>query len=228
MTRLAALLLAVCLLCPASAVAQDRQDFQVWAQALAVGQLSENWRSHLEVWPRWFEDGTELALVIVRTAIGRQITPRLTGWAGYAWVPRPLGDGVRHEQRTWQQLSLALPGAAGWTMSSRLRLEQRWQDPWDGSSHRFRGLVRGQRPFATGSRWGIAVQDELMITFDDTPGGPIQGFDRNRLYAGLVRSMTPAATIEAGYLWEHSALAGPGARNDHVASAALTLQWPRR
>ena len=37
---------------PALAGAQQNPDRQVWVQALALGQLSENWRSHVEVQPR--------------------------------------------------------------------------------------------------------------------------------------------------------------------------------
>ena len=67
-----------------------------------------------------------------------------------------------------------------------------------------------------------------MVTFDDTPRGPAQGYDRNRFYAGVMRAVHPGATIEAGYIWEHSALPGPGDKHDHVAIGVLTLQWPRR
>jgi hypothetical protein len=227
MRRLVPVLLILCVLHPASAPAQDLQDGQIWVQAIALGRLSENWRSHVEVQPRWFDDASEFGLVIVRTAVGRRITSRLTGWVGYAWIPRMYAPGVRHEQRTWQQLSLVLPPAAGWTASSRLRLEQRWLDPWEGTSHRIRGLGRLQRPFAPGSRWGLAVYDELMITFDETPLGPPQGFDRNRLFGGVMRTLNRTATVEAGYLWEHAAVPPSLNRNDHVLLTTVTLQLPR-
>lgn len=227
MRRFVSVLLLLSLLRPEAVLAQDLDDFQIWVQTLAQGRLSENWRSHFEVWPRWFDDGSELGLTIMRTAIGRRITSRLTGWAGYAFIPRTQGDGVRYEQRSWQQLSLTLPPSAGWTVSSRLRLEQRWLDPWEGSSHRIRGMARVQRPFRQGSRWGLAVYDEVMVTLDDTSLGPKQGFDRNRIFGGVMRSLGPAATIETGYLWEHTALAPSGSRNEHVLATSLTLQWPR-
>jgi Protein of unknown function (DUF2490) len=227
MPRPVALLLFLSLLCPAAARAQDLSDNQIWVQALALGRLSENWRSHVEVWPRWFDDASDLGLVIVRAGVGRRITSRLTGWAGYAWIPRMQHPGVRHEQRLWQQLTLALPPAAGWTFSSRLRLEQRWLEPWEGMSNRIRGLGRVQRPFAAGSRWGLAVYDELMITLDETELGPEPGFDRNRLFAGVMRTLSPAATLESGYLWEHSALPDSLSRNEHVLMTTFTLQFPR-
>lgn len=215
------------LVAPAPARAQDTGDRQVWLQALAVGRLSENWRSHVEVQPRFFDDASELGLTLVRTAIGRRITPRLTLWAGHAWVPRTLGVGVRHEQRVWEQVSLALPVAAGWTPTARLRLEQRWLQPWDGTSHRVRTMGRVQRALGSGSAWQVAAYDELMVTLGDTGQGPERGFDRNRLYGGVMRQVGPVVTLEAGYLWEHSRLAEGVSRNDHALVGVVTLQLPR-
>ena len=216
----------LCLLCPSPAGAQDYEDGQVWIQALALGRLSENWRSHLEVQPRWFDDASSLGLVIVRGAVGRRLTRQLTGLAGYGWVPRTSDSGVRHEQRIWQQLSLALPPASGWTVSGRLRLEQRWLEPWEDTSNRMRVLARAQRPLGS-SRWSVVFYNEVMLTLDDTGSGPEQGFDRNRLHAGVMRRLAPAVTAEAGYLWEHTAVSPDGSRDEHVAIANITLQFPR-
>lgn len=210
------------------AAAQHTQDSQLWVQTLALGRIGD-WRTHVEVQPRVFDDVSELGLVIVRGAVGRALTPRVSAWLGYAWVPRPFGPGIRHEQRIWQQLLVTPPAVGGWTPQVRLRLEQRWQnEPWEGTSHRLRTLVRAQRPLDAARRWQVASYNELMVTFDDTTRGPQRGYDRNRFYAGLMRTVHPAATVEAGYIWEHSPLPGRGDRHDHAAIAVMTLQWPRR
>jgi hypothetical protein len=219
----------VCLLTGTVPVtAQSRHDGQVWSQTLALGRIGE-WRTHLEVQPRVFGDVSELGLTIIRGAIGRALHPRAAVFVGYAWVPRTFGDGVRHEQRIWQQLLVTPPAVVGWTPTVRLRLEQRWQnEPWDSSSHRLRSLVRAQRPIDAARRWQIAGYNELMVTFDETPDGPRQGYDRNRFYSGLMRTVSPALTVEGGYIWEHSPIDGPGSRHDHAAIVVATLQWPRR
>lgn len=219
--------LALLLLSAVDGRAQQNPDRQVWLQGLALGQLSENWRSHLEVQPRWFDDSSELGLTIVRTAIGRRVTPRVTAWLGHAWVPRTFGEGVRHEQRIWQQLSMAGPALGAWTTSGRLRVEQRWLDPWDGVSHRVRMMARAQRPVGTTRQWGVWAYDELMVTLDDTPRGPQDGFDRNRLSAGISRRLSPLVSFDAGYVWERGVF-GTGRRNDHVGLGVLYLNWPRR
>lgn len=215
------------LLTAVPAAAQPTPDRQIWLQALAIAQLSENWRAHVEVQPRWVDDASELGLTIVRTAIGRRLTPRATVWLGHAWIPRTFGDVVRHEQRIWQQLSLNGPVLGGWTTSGRIRVEQRWQEPWDGVSHRARFMARAQRPWSPGSAWGVWAYDELMVTLDDTPQGPQDGYDRNRLAGGISRRLSPAVSFDAGYLWERGVL-GTGRRHDHVAVGVINLTWPRR
>jgi len=214
------------LIAAAPVFAQDLQDGQVWVQVLGIGALSTNWRSHIEVQPRVMDDGSELGLTILRTALGRQVTPRLSIWLGHAWVPRSLGEGVQHEQRIFQQLSMTRPVPGRWATTTRLRIEQRWLDPWTDASHRVRLLVRGQRPIGT-SRASVIVYDEAMYTVDATTLGPPQGFDRNRLAALLGRRLSQSASIETGYIWEHARLQGGVRRNDHVISAVINLTIPR-
>lgn len=219
--------IAAVLVLVTSAHAQQTPDRQVWVQTLALGQLSENWRTHLEVQPRFMNDASELGLTIIRGAIGRRIAPRATLFLGYGWVPRTLGSGVRDERRVWQQLSLVGPRLGGWSTSARLRLEQRTLDPWEDVSHRLRMLARIQRGAATPGRWGAYAYNELMLNFDDTSRGPQSGFDRNRFSTGLSRRLSTIVSIDAGYLWEH-AVFGTGRRDDHTAIGVLNLAWPRR
>lgn len=218
----------LCLMSMRPVLAQDTQDAQLWSQALAIGQLSTDWRAHLELQPRVFDDMSELGLTIVRTAVGRRLTPRFTAWIGHAWVPRSLGPLTRHEQRIWQQLSVTLPQAGRWAPSARIRLEQRWLDQWSDSSHRLRMMVRAQRPLGAPGPWSVALYDELMVTLDDTAPGPSRGFDCNRLYGGVVRRLTPALSVELGYIWENSTLPGPPQRNDHVTIGVLNIAFARR
>lgn len=215
-------------LAPDLAHAQPAPDRQLWLQALALGQLPGAWRTHLEVQPRRFDGGSELGLTIVRAALGRRLSPRVTAWAGYAWVPRTFGPGVKHEQRIWQQLSITGPSLGAWATSARIRVEQRRLEPWDGVSHRLRMLARTQRPLGAGSPWGVWAYDELMVTMDDTRLGPSSGYDRNRLAGGVSRRLSPAASIDAGYLWERATRGATARRNDHVAIGVLNLAWPRR
>lgn len=212
---------------PSEAPAQDLTDPQIWVQVLAIGQLSPEWRTHIEVQPRWFDEASDLGLTIFRAAIGRQLSRRVSVWGGYVGVPRTLGSTFHYEQRIWEQLLVAGPALDRWATTLRLRLEQRWQhDPWADNSHRFRVLVRAQRPLGA-SPWSVATYDESMFTLDETDSGPRQGFDRNRLYGGVVRRFSPVWSLEGGYIWEHSAVNDTTARNDQIAIAVVNLSLPR-
>jgi hypothetical protein len=199
--RLSACVLVLCLGLPLRAAAQDTVDQQFWLQVLATLRLSDHWRVHLEEWPRFSKDQDGVFQVITRAALGRRFSPRLTAWGGYAWVAKPPGEGVTHEHRIWEQLSATFPTAARWTPSLRLRLEQRFQDTWSDSSHRLRIMGRTVRPFDAGARWSFAGWNELLVTLDDTGAGPARGVDQNRLFAGVLRQLSPTVGLEFGYLW---------------------------
>jgi len=225
--RLTALLCLLAIIAaPRIAAAQDDPDYQAWGQLLVLGSLGDGWRTHIELQPRFMQDASELGLTIVRTAIGHTAGRRTTVWAGYAWVPRALGDGVRHEQRAWQQVQATPPPVAGWAPTLRVRFEQRWLSPWAGTSHRARFLGRLQRSLDADRRWSVYTYDEAMLTIDTTARGPSRGFDRNRLSSGVSRRLSPRASTDVGYLWEH-AVAAVGHRNDHVLIAVINLSAPR-
>ena len=178
------------------------QDAQAWLLLVAQFPIGKKWIAHAEVQPRWNDDISQKDQVILRGAIGRRLGPRVTAWAGYAYVPRWTADATLNEQRSWQQINVGLPTFERWTPSIRVRQEQRYLDAWGDTSHRFRALGRLVRPIGA-SKWAAAVWDEWFLTLDDTVGGPKQGFDQNRLYLTALRKLSPAVTFEGGYVWQH-------------------------
>lgn len=212
---------AVCLLLPAIARAQDTVDSQLWIQVLATLRLSENWRLHLEEQPRWYENWSESYQIITRTALGRRVGSRVSLWGGYAWVAKPPGDGVTNEHRIWEQLSATFPTVSSWTPSLRLRIEQRFQDGWADSSHRIRAMGRGVRPIAAWPGWSLVGWDEVMVTVDETSGGPWEGADQNRLFGGLLKQFNPKVGLEFGYLWVTTQ--PPGNPRSHAHNAFVWL-----
>jgi hypothetical protein len=219
-------LLAVLLCAPMWAQAQPPPaDTQVWLLGLAT-LTPGDWRIHLEAQPRFGEDVAGVDQVLSRWAVGRQVTSRVSIWGGHAWAASVRPSGNLHEQRLWQQLSAVLPDAGAWTPSLRLRLEQRFLGQWENSSHRFRALGRVVRPLDQQGTWSIAIWDEVFVTLDDTPGGPQQGYDRNRFFAGALRRLSPYATLEAGYLLQTVNYPVVGSRPQaHAAFAWLNLTF---
>jgi hypothetical protein len=222
---------ALLLLLPATirtAAAQgtsNTHDAHLWAQVLATVSVSDNWRLHLEEQPRWNDNVSQSFQILTRTAVGRRINNRLTLWAGHAWIAKPPGEGVTHEQRAWQQASITLPAAKRWAPSIRLRQEQRWQSGWADNSHRLRMMGRVVRPMTASGQWSLAAWNESMVTLDDTSGGPAQGFDQNRAFGGLLRRFSPHASLEFGYMWVTNNVPVGPRTNFHVPFVWLNLTY---
>ena len=203
-------------------------DRQLWLLFLGQVPVGDQWLVHAEAQPRWNDDVSQRDQLLLRGALGRRLGPRVTMWAGYGYIPRWTAGDVLHEQRLWQQLSATLPRVGKWTPSIRLRPEQRFLEQWGDTSHRFRALGRLVRPIGS-SPWSVAVWDEYFVTLDDTAGGPQQGFDQNRFFATMLRKVSPAVTVEAGYLWHlQPANQVRGVRHGHTAFAWLTWAPPVR
>ena len=214
----------LCLALSSPLAAQTRHDAQLWVMFLDTHALSENWRLHLELQPRWSQDMSELDQTLYRWAVGRRINRALTLWGGHVWVPRTLGEGTRHEHRAWQQASITLPTAGKWAPSIRLRNEQRFLDGWADSSHRLRAMLRGVHPIADGT-WSAVIWDEFMVNYDKTAGGPGQGFDQNRIFAGVLRRLNAKAGLEFGYLLQTPATPTTPTQQNHVGFVWLNLAY---
>jgi Protein of unknown function (DUF2490) len=222
--RIAAALLALVGWLPVHAHAQRPavNDLQAWLLLLGQLPVGDAWIVHAEVQPRWNDDISQRDQLLLRTALGRRLGPRVSVWAGYGYIPR-WSDGERFdEQRTWQQLSATFPRIGTWAPSIRIRPEQRYLDEWGDTSHRLRALGRLVRPLGA-SPWSLALWDEYFVTVDETPGGPAQGFDQNRLFATVLRKLSADVTLEAGYMWQvQPSTASRGTRHGHTLFAWLT------
>lgn len=186
------------------AEAQDREEFQLWSALLGTAATTPEtpglsfW---LDVHGRRAGNGT---VVIVRPAVGASITPWLSVWAGYAWVP-VFDDATSNrtdEHRIWQQVILApkLP-ELGLSFQSRTRFEQRFGENGDDVGFRLRQFVRANWQPDESFPMGVAVWDEIFIGLNDTDWGAPKGFDQNRLFIGPFLKLSPWARLEAGYLY---------------------------
>ena len=202
------------------------QDLQAWWLMLGQLPVGDEWVVHAEAQPRVNDDISQKDQFLLRGGVGRRFGTRVTAWTGYAYVAKWNGAPVSHEQRVWQQLNAALPRTGKWSPSIRLRQEQRFVESWGDASHRFRALGRLVRPIAEGP-WSVAVWDEWFVTLDDTSGGPAQGYDQNRVYLTGLRKLSPAVTLELGYMWQHvPSTATAPRRHGHTLFTSFTYAPP--
>ena len=91
-----------------------------------------------------------------------------------------------------------------------------------GISLRFRHLARTLLWPAQGSRWAIALSNEVFVTLNDLPAGPPAGFDQNRTFVGVNFRASYEMDFELGYLNNVVRLRSPAAAQvNHVIALSV-------
>lgn len=213
---------------PVSAVAQ-RQDVQSWSLVTANISLpgDARWFLYLEAQARLGDDVSRMERLLLRPALGRQLSDDVAVSLGYAWTPTYMNTSYesdfRGEHRIWQQ-AVIRHGGAGLSWQHRIRQEQRMIDETSGTAHRTRHLVRASTSPGTGRQIGLTGYHELFVSWNSVDGGPRAGFDRSRVFVGpyLIRDHV---RYEAGYVGEYGRRFGNSDRIVHalLVSANLTF-----
>ena len=172
---------------------------QVWFHVPTQYKISEKTSLIGDISPRLSADGG-VDQNIVRSGIQRKLTRNLNGTLGFDVVDN-FTPTRNHENRLWQQLQLQRKKGS-YTLSARLRVEERHFTGKDGESIRARLMLKSsQRIQAT--KFSVVYYDELFLTLNTIPGGPVQGVDRNRLFGGIGYSIDRNKTLECGYRVEY-------------------------
>jgi len=142
-----------------SAVAQ-RSDLQSWTQVTATVNLDtqKRWFAYVEAQPRVGDNVSRLERLLIRPALGYNLTDKIALFLGYAWTPTFVNtsyDGdFRNENRIWQQL-LYKHDLWGLQWQHRLRQEQRIIEDAGQTSNRTRYLVRGSYALNSDGAFGL-------------------------------------------------------------------------
>jgi hypothetical protein len=177
-----------------------RADAQLWVLASMTKAIAEEWRINVDVAPRWERDVSDHSRTVLRSQLARFVRSNIAVGVGYEFQ-NPASFYVRREHRVWQQVAIQHT-AAGWQLSHRARIEQRWLRDVDPLVVRTRYAVRAARYVDASRRWQWFVLDEAMYTVRGDDVVYPQGFDRNRLGAGVGRAVSPHLTLETGYTWQ--------------------------
>lgn len=225
--RLAAVL-AAAFLAFAGPVAQCEDyiedDLQNWNTVTLTSPLSPDDKvlGYLEVQPRLGNDMHDLTALIIRPALGYQVHKNVSLWQGYAWNPTNFPQ-FRDEHRIYQQMTVDNTFKR-FRLINRTRLEERFIEDTDGTSVRGRHMVRVQIPFGKNKKWAWVVSDEFFVNFNSVAHGPRQGFDQNRVFAGINRTFNKHANAEVGYLGNHVNRRNAPDRWNHVIVATINLR----
>lgn len=215
------------LVCAASlaqpAFAETVQDEQMWVNLTAMGAISGPAVYFVEIQPRIGDGVSRLDQLLMRAAVGWKLSPGVTLYQGYGHIVVP-GAGGRdvNEERSFQQLSLAMGKPLGGELSSRTRLEQRWRSNGRDLGWRLRSMIRFERAItAGGDKINGLVWAEPFVALNDTDWGARAGFDQLRSFVGAELGLPGASTAEIGYLNQIVDQRGGNRRMNHVASVTV-------
>jgi hypothetical protein len=172
---------------------------QIWLHVPAQYKITEKTSLIGDISPRISADGG-VDQSLIRSGIQRKLSKNLTGTVGFDTVDN-YQPSRNHENRLWQQLQFQKKKRS-YTLTGRLRIEQRHFVGNQGDSIRARLMLKSsQRISAT--KFSVVYYDELFLTLNTLPDGPVQGVDRNRLFGGIGYAINRNQTLECGYRVEY-------------------------
>jgi hypothetical protein len=185
-----------------------RSDFRLWTPVYLTVSLPSKFIAYMEVNPRIGDDVTNIDQLLLRPAIGYQLTDKLSIWQGYAWVGNFNQPHISpqspffEENRIYQQVNYKHK-FSHMKFLSRTRLEERWIEHADGTAVRFRQMLRADFPIPQAPDWAFVVYDEVFVHLNTvgapTGKGPGAGFDQNRFFLGINKSFSQYFNVDMGY-----------------------------
>jgi hypothetical protein len=210
---------------PASA--DTDEDSRAWAMVVGEGQIVPGkLRWYLEGQARFKEDWQQFDQGFIRPALNWQVSERSSVWLGYLYADTKTANGHSYEDRIWQQYQYVSNKDAGNTWLFRSRLEQRFHDVDDKTSHRFRQMVRRSIPANQSGSLSYLLWDEVFFNLNDTNWTGDNGFAQNRLFAGFLYKTTASSRLELGYMNQYvNGTNGADNQSNHILSTSLFMQF---
>ncbi len=198
--------------------AATEHDGQLWFPLYNRLHLPSNFRGWVEVNPRFGDNVSEIDQLLLRPAIGYQVSPSFSVWQGYAWVTN-YEPRFRDEHRLYQQLSYRR-SLSRVRIFSRTRFEERFIRNAIGTALRAREMVRSDIPFGPNKHWALVIYDEVFVNVNTIRNGPNSGFDQNRFFIGVNRRLNDSLSVDFGYQNQAINTKGPNTMN-HI----ILIQW---
>lgn len=217
-------LAVVALFAPTAAMADPMQDFQLWTTITASGSIKGDLVGQIEAIVRLGDDLKRVRQTLTRGTIGYRVTPDFTLSLGFGHITG-YRAGLRDnaEERIYQQLNWRIGQIGRGTLSTRVRLEQRFVRPGRDVGWRYRQTLRYQLPLKS-SEASLIVQAEPFVAFNATDWGARAGFDQVRGLVGVAVPLSKRATIETGYQAQYIRSAGTD-RLNHIVPVTLAITF---
>jgi hypothetical protein len=119
--------------------------------------------------------------------------------AGYAWTPYWKKGDFNNEQRLYQRV-MYRNALAGGQLMARDQVEQRFIKAAEDPATWNRLLLQYSHPIPHVKGLSAVVSDELLVQLYSVKHGPQEGFNQNRIFAGLTKDITKSIQVQAGYM----------------------------
>ncbi|GAA0338798.1 DUF2490 domain-containing protein [Sphingomonas oligophenolica] len=181
---------------PASVAAQR---VQPWPTIFVSAPVARGWSASGELVNRVSGDPARPSQLEARLQLGRHLSGSVTLWAGYVHVVTyHLGQPAGIENQSVEQLNWAMGSVLGVTISSRTRLEQRFQRGADATNWRLRAQLRLALPVARNGT-SLVAWTEPFVALNHTSANR-ETFDQIRNFIGVSVPVAKHVEVEVGYL----------------------------
>ncbi len=174
----------------------DRDDLSLWAPVTLELPLTDKIGTSLQLEGRWNNNVRDLSGIRIVPAIEYALNEHVLLNATYGWYPDFEDGAMENEHRFQQEIELRRQ----WpriSVALAQRIEERMIEDVDGLSLRTRTQLTLRVPIGDGPWYAVAVED-LRFNLNSPDNGPVAGFDQNRIFAGLGRTVG-RTTVEGGY-----------------------------
>ena len=209
------LLLLLLFQSPARAQVNGEDKLGAWYMYFGTHRVAERWSIHNEAQFRFYDLGGNFNQLLLRVGANYHLSDEAIVTAGYANIPTDptFEEGQVNkirEHRIFEQFILR-NRVGSVAVEHRYRLQQRFLGGDIPSDTQHRARYRLQLTQALGETFFLNFYDEVFLN--------LQGevFGQNRLYLALGARLSPAVTLQAGYLKNHF----PGAHYDRLQLAVF-------
>jgi hypothetical protein len=223
MRRIAALSFAVAGLVTASA-ASASEDTQAWETLNVSVSLPSNLKLSSET-VRRAGNAKGFYELEENLMVGYKADDHVTLWLGYTHNPNyAQGDFTVMERRFRQQVNFDNVAKLGpFTLSGRMRLEERWREGQSGTGWRLRPAVKLSIPFVGKTK--LALNHESFIDLNTVAFQTVGGYERMRNSISVSAPLNKQFGVEVGYLNQHKFVPNGPDTSDHVVTLALSASF---
>jgi len=162
------------------------------------------WRYWFDAQYREYNLPGGVTQTVLRPAVGYDLGPTVSAWAGYARITtRDNAGNEIDENRYWQQIAWTANRTQRGLLIMRARLEQRDLEVGDDLGWALRYQLRYSHRAAVDSPWQVFGYVEPFFALRDTDWGADTGLQQNRTSLGVSYAFSHKAVLEVAYMHQY-------------------------